>query len=333
MDYQKLIRYRSVWMGVAMLWIVWFHVPLVPAGEGMAFFRKLGYGGVDMCLFASGVGCFYSLQKDPDAGRFMGRRLRRLAPVYLTVMALWLPWQYSRGAATIPTIIGNLFGIQHLTTLNSDFNWYISAILLLYIFAPYLKSVIDSHGLRGRALFLAVLLVLVIPFWMSGEYIIVITRIPVFYMGMLFAAGAGEGRRINAWQWPLGFVLMAFAVAVIWLGFERIPDKMWAYGVYWCPYVLIAPYLCVVLSTVMSWLDRTAAGRAVVRALSVVGEYSFEIYLLHIPMVDIVSEMITNRGLGSHRTPIWLASLCVLAVACVVLRKTAELAVRLLKRG
>ena len=74
-----------------MLWILLFHIPMELPGAGLRLFRQLGYGGVDLCLFASGVGCFYSLSKDPDAGRFLGRRLWRLGPVYLIFMLFWLP--------------------------------------------------------------------------------------------------------------------------------------------------------------------------------------------------------------------------------------------------
>mgnify|MGYP003307083029 FL=1 len=75
MSCRTIIKYRSVWMGAAMLWIVFFHIPMELPTAGLRLFRQLGYGGVDLCLFASGVGCFYSLSKDPDAGRFLGRRL------------------------------------------------------------------------------------------------------------------------------------------------------------------------------------------------------------------------------------------------------------------
>ena len=95
MRYRDIIKYRSVWMGAAIIWVVFFHIPEILDVTWLAFVKKLGYGGVDLCLFASGVGCFYSLQKDPDPGRFIVRRFWRLAPVYLLFMAFWIPWKRS----------------------------------------------------------------------------------------------------------------------------------------------------------------------------------------------------------------------------------------------
>lgn len=244
MSCRTIIKYRSVWMGAAMLWILLFHIPMELPGAGLRLIRQLGYGGVDLCLFASGVGCFYSLSKDPDAGRFLGRRLWRLGPVYLIFMLFWLPWQYTKGVVTLPNLLGNLFGIQYLTALHNEFNWYVSAILVLYVLAPYLKGVIDTAGWKGRVLFLGLLLVLTVPFWMSGTYIIIVTRIPIFYLGMLFAAASAEGRSIRPWQLLVAVALAAVGVAALNWGFEHIMNKMWAYGLHWYPHILIAPPVC-----------------------------------------------------------------------------------------
>lgn len=324
MQYRNMIRYRSVWMGVAMIWIVMFHIPMNLPGEPLRFFRQLGYGGVDMCLFASGVGCYYSLAKDPDAGRFCSRRLWRLGPVYLIFMLFWLPWQYVKGVASIPNVLGNLFGIQYLTDLDNEFNWYVSAILVIYVLAPYLKSVIDGSKTRGRLLFLALLLVLTIPFWMSGTYIIVVTRIPVFYAGMLFAAGSMEERCVRPWEVILGVVLSALGIYLLWLGFEHILNRMWAYGLYWYPFLLMAPTACVLLSMLMDRLERLPGGGKLIQILSRIGGYSFEIYLLHIPMVEILTDLIAKHGLQQQKTMVWTLGVIVMSLCCILLQKTAQ---------
>lgn len=332
MSYQNIIRHRSVWMGIAMIWIVAFHMPLQAPGELLQFIRKIGYGGVDLCLFASGVGCYYSLKKDPDPGRFMGRRLWRLGPVYLIFLLFWLPWQYSKGLATIPNMLGNLFGIQYLTDLGNGFNWYISAILVFYLLAPFFRSAIDGFALRGRVLLLAVLLAITIPFWMSGTYIILVTRIPVFYLGMLFAAGACEERKVRVREIIAGLVLMVLGLVVLEWGYRNIPNKMWAYGVYWYPFLLIAPVVCVLLSLAMGALERIPGGKTVIRALSKVGEYSFEIYLIHIPLVEIMNELIAAYGLQSRKALVTGAAVLVLAVCCVLLHHGARIITRWIKK-
>lgn len=332
MLYKTIIRHRAVWMGAAMIWIVVYHLPLWGAGAVVEFFRKLGYGGVDICLFASGVGCYYSLNKDPDPGRFMSRRLWRLGPVYLIFLLFWLPWQYTKGLTTVPNVIGNLFGIQYLTDLGNGFNWYISAVLGFYLLAPFFKSAIDASAFRGRAVLLMLLLVMTIPFWMSGTYIIIVTRIPVFYLGMLFGAASCEERRISPLELIFGLVLLVLGLIVLQLGYLHIPDKMWAYGVYWYPFVWIAPMVCVLLSLFMDKLERLPGGKMVVRFLSWVGELSFEIYLIHIPMVELLNAFIAAHGLQENKGIVMCAGVCVMMVCCVILRRMGQLVTRRLRK-
>ncbi|MBQ4550170.1 MAG: acyltransferase [Oscillospiraceae bacterium] len=332
MRYRDIIRHRSVWMGVAIIWVVFFHIPEYSSQPLIAFVKKLGYGGVDLCLFASGVGCFYSLSRDPDMGRFIVRRFWRLAPVYLLFMAFWIPWKWFEGALTIPNVIGNLFGIQYLTALDLEFNWYVSAIIVFYFLAPYLKAFLDTASRRGKILMLLVLLALVIPFWKSGVYIIIVTRLPVFYLGMLFASGAEEDRVVRPWQMAVGFVLMMLGIYFLKLAFEHIPDTLWRYGVAWVPFVAIAPPMCLFLSMCMSALERIPGGKAVIGTLSWVGSYSFEIYLLHISMVELLPELIRTQELEQRSGLVWCAGICVMMVLCLLMRGVSEALVRLVRR-
>ena len=58
---QDISTYRKALMGVAMLWIVFyhfgFHTPII------SHLTRFGYTGVDIFMFLSGFGLFYSLQK------------------------------------------------------------------------------------------------------------------------------------------------------------------------------------------------------------------------------------------------------------------------------
>ena len=332
MRYRDIIRHRSVWMGAAILWVVFFHIPEILNVTWLAFMKQLGYGGVDLCLFASGVGCFFSLQKDPDPGRFIVRRFWRLAPVYLLFMAFWIPWKWFAGALTIPNVIGNIFGIQYLTALDLEFNWYVSAIIVFYFLAPYLKAFLDAASELGKLLMLLVLLVLVIPFWKSGVYIIFVTRLPVFYLGMLFASGAEEERVVRPWQMVLGTVVMGLGIWFLKYAFREIPDTLWRYGVAWVPFVVIAPPMCVLLSGGAELLERIPGGKWITAFLSWVGGYSFEIYLLHISIVEILEKRLAEHSLGDSRFLVWAAAVAVMMVLCVLLRRISQLLVRRIRK-
>ena len=81
--FKDLLRFRNVWLGIAMIWIVLFHIPIEWPIKVLDFIINLGYAGVDICLFASGIGCYYSLTSNSDVGVFIKRRLNRIMPMYL----------------------------------------------------------------------------------------------------------------------------------------------------------------------------------------------------------------------------------------------------------
>ncbi len=83
-----MIAYRSTWMGIAMLWIMIYHTNIVFPSV-FKFFKMVGYGGVDIFIFASGIGNYYSYLKDKSPLDFLKRRIIRLAPAYLPVIIVW----------------------------------------------------------------------------------------------------------------------------------------------------------------------------------------------------------------------------------------------------
>ena len=62
MNYEMLSRYRAALMGLAMLFVMFFHVPMAK-GELMYGLVRLGNIGVDMFLFLSGIGLWFSWTK------------------------------------------------------------------------------------------------------------------------------------------------------------------------------------------------------------------------------------------------------------------------------
>ena len=173
---------------------------------------------------------------------------------------------------------------------------------------------------------------LVIPFWKSGVYIIFVTRLPVFYLGMLFASGAEEERVVRPWQMVLGTVVMGLGIWFLKYAFREIPDTLWRYGVAWVPFVVIAPPMCVLLSGGAELLERVPGGKSVVRFLSWVGGLSFEIYLLHISIVEILEKRLAEHSLGDSRFLVWAAAVAVMMVLCVLLRRISQLLVRRIRK-
>lgn len=72
-------------MGFAILWVMYFHIPLKFATEIGWFTHRIGFYGVDIFLFLSGLGVYFSLMKRPNVLRFYKARLVRILPAYVIV--------------------------------------------------------------------------------------------------------------------------------------------------------------------------------------------------------------------------------------------------------
>jgi len=77
-----LSEQRSAIMGIAMIWVVLYHYQL--QGPLAAPFR-LGFTGVDLFMFVSGLGLYFSLSKDDNVKRFYKMRLLRILPIYYLI--------------------------------------------------------------------------------------------------------------------------------------------------------------------------------------------------------------------------------------------------------
>ena len=142
----------------------------------------------------------------------------------------WLSTRLIRQGFTLQTAIGNLIGIQNFTGLGNDFNWYISAILLLYFLAPYFKKFIDKTSNMAKMVMLVFLVVISIPFWTADTYIITVCRIPIFYIGMLFATICKKNKPIN--RNHILILVSAFVVGLLELGIsiKFLDEYLWSRG-------------------------------------------------------------------------------------------------------
>ena len=331
MTAKAFLKYRNVWIGCAMLWIVWFHIKLESVGSVLTYAKSIGYGGVDICLFASGLGCWFSLQKDPDAYRFMKRRFARLMPTYLCFIVFWILFRQLTDPIPKIAILGNLLGIQNFTGQGHYFNWYICAVFLLYFLAPFLCGIAEKTESRLQQLAFVILLVLFsVPFWCADTYIVTVSRLAIFYVGILFGKLCSQEaltKRLIA----VSLAVLVVGLIVLYLFCAYFHDKLWSYGLYWYPFILITPGLCILISFVMQALDKTKPGRWIIRCLEKIGTFSFEVYLVHILVFDVLQYM-TEGSLLPDRPYIWLGSLALIVMLCIGLRRLTDTAQSLLRK-
>lgn len=303
---QKSIgAHRNAIKGLAILWVVYFHALLGLSGF-LSEVQKIGYGGVDLFMFLSGFGLFYSLEKDGDICRYFRRRCERLLPSYLPFCLVWLcvmiPFFGVGKATAVRIITGNLFMFGFFADAPV-INWYIGVMALTMLLAPLFHAWLKggSHGLlRGLAL-VALCFAVGLSYIGKGQYM-AFSRLPVFVLGMMFAMPSEKKCRWLPGVMAVGGIL---GLVIVYTCFARFPVLLGDYAMYWHPFVLIAPAMCAGLGWLFgrlpAWLERV---------FEALGKASFEIFLFN------AWAEILGKSAGIAKTP---AQWAMLSAATIVL--------------
>ena len=189
----NISRFRGELMGAAMLFIILFHVAL-PREDAFFGLRRMGNVGVDMFLFLSGIGLWFSWTKNPSAKHFFIRRYLRIYPTWLIIACLFYIPGFQGGSAWNWI---NLFGeitINWGFWLHDELNfWYIPATMMLYLFAPAYMELIKRHPiyrwLPVVMIMWCILVQYVTPIHQAvGHLEIFWSRVPIFLLGINFGS-------------------------------------------------------------------------------------------------------------------------------------------------
>ena len=262
----------------------------------------------------------------------MKRRLKRLIPTYLVFMIIWLAVKYICGDFEIQMALGNLLALQHFSGHADSFNWYVGAALLFYLFAPYFKVIVDRASPICKYLFPLFLFICSVPFWQANTHIIVASRLPIFYIGLLFADMCQKSKRI-LW-YHVGGAILSFIVGILFLAvsFNWLSQYLRSHGLFWYPFIFITPPLCMAISYLLIHIERLKFTRPIVSFLSLCGAYSFELYLMHIWLFPLILLWIAKYSLSEYSYFVWTAGIILLVVSCFVLRRLALLFSRIFQK-
>ena len=150
----------------------------------------MGNIGVDMFLFLSGIGLWFSWAKNPSVKRFYFRRFIRIYPAWLIIATLfYLPNFHGGSAWSWIDLIGEL-GFNWEFWLRDELNfWYIPAIIMLYLFAPPYMELIRRHPIY-RWLPVVMVMWCILVQWVTpinhivGHLEIFWSRVPIFFIGI-----------------------------------------------------------------------------------------------------------------------------------------------------
>lgn len=181
---EDLSTYRSELMGWSILWIMMLHFQfhiIKPLG----FISQYGFSGVEIFLFVSGLGIYYSLDKDGSLLSFYKKRFLRVFPIYYFIGI------FASLFVLNDDFMHYLYRFSTIGFWTQDkcfFEWYVPSLVMLYTVAPLIKKMVDS-----RYLFMLVLIavsILVGSYFLAEyqsidrEHFFFVYRIPAFIFGM-----------------------------------------------------------------------------------------------------------------------------------------------------
>lgn len=312
-ELSDISRYRGELMGLAMIFVMLFHVWL-PKSNVMYGLVRCGNVGVDMFLFLSGIGLWYAWIKRPSLKNFYWRRYIRIYPAWLIMACLFYIPNYlnTDGGGYSPNVahlVANILINWSFWRIDDLTFWFIPAIMMMYTFAPAYMALIERHAVYRWMPVVAMVLAVMVKYYPPvsqtvGHVEIFFSRIPIFLIGINCGAFVKERRTLegsSVWLIALLFV-MSLAMCVefeqSWRGrFPLFLERM----------VYIPLTVCGILLLVML-LRKTPA--IVRRGLAFVGTVSLELYLIHI---QFVMKYITPYKLGYC-----LTALLMIAVSLVL---------------
>ena len=266
-DIKDISTYRSELMGWAILWIMMLHFTFTQA-KPLGFIAQYGYAGVDIFMMVSGLGLYFSLDKDSRLSHFYKKRLLRILPTYYLLgifgsLLLYhdtLP-QYLFRYSTLGFWTGGLYA-----------EWYIPSIVFLYALAPFIKQFFDK---RRFILIGAVCLFLLITSYIvvEGKYVgkgeahfFLLYRTPAFIFGMACAYWLRNHVNNKYYYMTLAVGIPIFALLY------RHHHEVYNYKYFSVLFLLPLFVTCfTTLSKTCTWLNPL---------ISEIGKASLEVYLI-----------------------------------------------------
>lgn len=205
LNFSVYSEYRTQIMGLAAIMIIVCHIRGIDNSSIPLLEKILWFGnyGVELFLFVSGIGMYYSLTKtNTNLNQWYKRRYIRITVPFILIAISIYPL---RVILNIPVSFSDFF--LYITTLEFWIHhrgaWYVAMLFPLYFLTPYIVKTINTY--KARVLTISVLIILLFGFsYIPSENEIirniqfVTIRVPIFILGIGIAPYVKNGYGINA---------------------------------------------------------------------------------------------------------------------------------------
>lgn len=263
----NISAYRSQLMGYAILWIMMLHFTFTQI-KPLGFIAQYGFAGVDIFMMMSGLGLFFSLEKNNNICYFYKKRFIRIFPTYYFIGIFTSIYIYHDN---FPNYLFRYSTIGFWT--NDIFGeWYIPSIVILYAFAPYLKKLFDKKHLTILVFICIVILIAayvivakeIVPKY--DPHFFFLYRIPAFIFGMTCAYWVRNGVS------PRYFLYLLFAGIPIFI--LLFPNHHYNYNYKYLSIIFLLPAFTII------FLFISKLFHLINPIIAKLGNASLEIYLI-----------------------------------------------------
>lgn len=148
MSLSYLSKYRAQIMGLAATFIILCHTALEFSGTLSLIYHvyivNLMQMGVDIFLLVSGLGCYFSFEKDPSCVSFYKKRLTRILVPYLIFVIIY-------GIFSCCVLKTNILDYLYFYSTVNFFisgnagTWFVAAIIIFYLFFPLIHKLLNKN--------------------------------------------------------------------------------------------------------------------------------------------------------------------------------------------
>lgn len=255
---------RYYFMGIAMLMVVFYHWFCNYNNICLLYLFHRGYIGVDIFLFFSGLGLSYSYTQN-KLYRFYRNRVIRILPIYFVwaFVHLCVICYLDNEDATPLNILGLFSTLSYYGIGQIRSNWYISALLCLYIIFPVLYKFIQKYKM-WCVLFSSLGSFLLLKYaslnWYHDCFV---SRFYIFILGIITYTIFNNKYNIN--KISRIFILVIIPIIGILSLLFSAKHQFWGISA-------IAPLLIIILSLFPNYIQR-------LNCIKLCGKYSIEIFI------------------------------------------------------
>ncbi len=289
-NFNIISKNRKYLFGIACIFILFFHSRFA-VGQDTTFYliKKNFQFGVDIFLFLSGIGLYYSYSKNHNLKEFYKKRFLRIIPIYLPICLIWFAFYDKVMGRGLLDYFADVTLISFFTE-NNIVEWFIVVILIFYLLFPFIYKLffikINSKVFLLYLIILPIILSIFIYYFLYNDiyffnennrrwFEMIFSRVPVF----LFGCAAGYFVKNN---FKTNYVrIITYSIFVIILCVALLYCESGIFGQLKfrrCLYAPLSIAFCIVFSAVLDSLDNNCF---IKKFFEYIGNYTLETYLIY----------------------------------------------------